>query len=67
MSCQRCVLVPRCVNLTGKRDNAGHEKTTVNKLVSIHGSLCIVYIFCYGPVVLSNKERVICHILVSKY
>ena len=26
-------MVPRSVNLTGKRDNAGHEKTTVNKLV----------------------------------
>ena len=31
-------MVPRSVNVTGKRDNAGHEKTTVNKLVFI---ICI--------------------------
>ena len=26
------VLVPRSVNFTGKRDSAGHDKTTVHKL-----------------------------------
>ena len=31
----KVILVPRSVNLTGKRDNAGHEKTTVNKLAII--------------------------------
>ena len=30
-------MVPRSVNLTGTRDNVGHEKTTVNKLVIIGG------------------------------
>ena len=28
-------MVPGSVNFTGKRDNAGHKKTTVNKLVII--------------------------------
>ena len=41
MSCQRLVLVPRSVNLTGKRDNAGHEKTTENKLaIIVRGLSC---------------------------
>ena len=30
-------MVPRSVSFTGKRDNAGHEKTTVNKLAIIPG------------------------------
>ena len=33
-ACQRWVMVPCSINLTGKRDNACHE-TTVNKLVII--------------------------------
>ena len=42
MSCQRRVLVPRSVNLLGKRDNAGHEKTIVNKLVIIVFNIYLV-------------------------
>ena len=45
MSCQRWVLVPCSVNLTGKRDNAGHEKTTVNITVIIKGCHMFSFVF----------------------
>ena len=38
-------MVPRSVNCTCKRDNAGHEKPKVNKIVIISGvCLMVVYI-----------------------
>ena len=44
-------MVQSSVYYTGKRDNAGHEKTTVNKIAIIHIRTFIQNLF------LSNKEK----------
>ena len=44
-------MVPSSVYKTGKRDNAGHEKTTVNKVAIIHIRTFIQNLF------LSKKEK----------
>ena len=48
-------MVPRSVSCTGKRDNAGHEKTTVNKLVIISG-VCLVVVYTLDwPVIMMRQ------------
>ena len=48
-------MVPRSVYLTDKRDNAGHEKTTVNKIVIIPNVVVFILLFYMQRRFISNK------------